>query len=85
MLQKVFSQRVAEKTRTKLTFSDDWLSACTKRWGVCRFFSHGESRDCSDAAAVPELPKFHETLKSDTVRDSSNADQFGLNYRTVPT
>lgn len=76
---------MAEKKRTRLAFSDGWLSAFKKCWGLLEFCSHGTSDDCDDGAVASKVSKMHEKLKNYAVQDTFDADEFGLSYRMAPT
>lgn len=55
-----------------------------KKKGLRTIRSHGESGDCDEAAVAKRLPIFRGKLQMYSLKDTFNADEIGLNYRTAP-
>lgn len=83
--KQLYNERVSEAKCTTLKFYEGWLYAFKHRWGLGTFRCHGKSGSCENDADETHIPLTREKLRKYALKDTFNANEFGLNYRTAPT
>ena len=84
-IQTLYNEQNPEDLRVDLKFNNGWLEKLKARSRFKNYKSHGESGNVDLKVINSELPKLQEKLRSYSLNDIWNADEFGLFYQLPPT